>query len=348
MIEIDQLIFAGIKENIFSEIEILFSKNDTILFHKGYSKSPFPKKGQVYDLASLTKPVATASSILLLNEKNELSLDDTLEKFFPELRNDPKKNLTLSQLLTHRSGLPAWKDLYSPNLDKDVALDGLLNISLENSPDTKMVYSCIGYLFLGEIVRRVSKMSLNAFSKKNIFEPAGMKDTTFNPLHSMNIVPTADCPLRKKRLKGVVHDENAFVFDREGGNAGLFSSAKDLHKFSKILLNNGVAEKERIFCSKSIDLMLNNQQPILSLPQRSFGWDINPENATYRSCGNLMPVGSIGHLGFAGTSIWLSPIDKIIIIILSNRVYYSREEKLKEMSIFRPKLHTLLLSKSTF
>lgn len=344
MIKIDQCISTALNNKLFSEVEVLYSKKNKILFHKAYREGGSQILGRVYDLASLTKPIATASSILLLEEKKELALSDRLQTFFPELASDPKKNLTIEQLLTHRSGLPAWKDLYSPAFQMDEALQKLFSVPLAYETDRKLVYSCLGYLFLGELIRRITGDTLTQFTKENVFLPSGMEQTCFNPIDAKNIVPTAHCRLRKKRLQGIVHDENAYAFRGEGGNAGLFSTALDLYKFSQVLLSGGCSTNTRIFTEKSVNRMLLNQVSEFNLPQRTFGWDINPERAEYRSCGKFFPVGAIGHLGFTGTSMWVSPQEESTIIILSNRVFYHREKTLKSMSVFRPELHNLLLS----
>lgn len=343
---IDQLISNALKQKIFPDIEVLYAKGNSIIFNKAYAWKNFAaipaERGKIFDLASLTKPVATAASILFLIEKKVLSPDDTLGLFYSELKDDPKKEIRISQLLTHRSGLPAWSDLFSPSFSYNEGLKRLMGLPLEYQPDSKVVYSCMGYLLLGEIVRRVSGMSLHDFTQKYIFKPLGMHDTSFHPLSRKNVIPTAICPLRKARLKGTVHDENAYAFNMEGGNAGLFGTTTDLLKFCTAMTVDPIENKKNIFTQEVIYQMTTNQNPP-HLPARSYGWDINPKEAQYRSCGQFMPVGSIGHLGFTGTSIWTNKQKKITVIILSNRVYYSREEKLKDMALFRPKLHDLLL-----
>ncbi|MCP4297823.1 MAG: serine hydrolase, partial [Proteobacteria bacterium] len=255
-----------------------------------------------------------------------------------------KEMISIHHLLTHTSGLPAWSDLFSPDFDRKQGLYKLLNIPLEHPVGSRMVYSCLDFLLLGEIVRRLSGGSLADYCAENIFKPLELKNTGFNPsVADQRIIETDDCPHRKKRLRGTVHDENAFLFGGEGGNAGLFSTAEEVHKLCGLIFKKGRAGNHQVISEQSINLLLKNHNNG-DLTPHSLGWDYNPKRAFYRSCGNLMPVGSLGHLGFTGTSLWIQPDSGISIIILTNRIYYGRDHKMEEMRKLRPELHNLLYS----
>ncbi|MGA1538029.1 MAG: serine hydrolase domain-containing protein, partial [bacterium] len=181
----------------------------------------------------------------------------------------------------------------------------------------------------------------------SISEPLSLENTLFSPAkHWKNlsgIAPTQYCPWRKRLLRGVVHDENCYFFGEEAGNAGLFSTALDLHRFCCMLLNEGSLDGVTILSPSSVQQMLSNQnQPPLST--RGLGWDFKDVVPGYWSCGFLFPPGAVGHTGFTGTSIWFDPLNQWIAIVLTNRVHLSRDGNLAAMHQFRPRLHNLLLS----
>ena len=194
------------------------------------------------------------------------------------------------------------------------------------------------------MVRRLSGMTLDTFCRRHIFEPLGLESFRFSPdWKKLNIIPTAYCPIRNRWLHGEVHDENAALFDGEGGNAGLFGTASDIHRYCLMLLNGGNLEGQKVLSERMIEIQFQNQNSATLTP-RTFGWDWNPESADYKSCGDRMPTGSIGHLGFTGTSLWLDRQSQIIVIILTNRLRISREGNLEQMRAFRPMIHDKLLS----
>ncbi len=338
------------KDGLFTGIEILSAKERQIAFHHSFGKidslpeSPTLQNGSLFDLASLTKPLATAAAIGHLCDRSMLKLKDRAAGIIPEFQGTEKSDITISQLLTHSAGFSDWIALYEPRFDRNTAWEKLIHAPLAYPPGSSVIYSCLGFIVLAEIVRRVSGRSLDQYCQSELYLPLGLKNLMFNPdTRRADIVPTAYCPLRKKQLRGIVHDENAFAFGGEGGNAGLFGTALDIHTYCVMLLSSGKINGKRIFSDTTAEGFLNSQNPP-SLPARTYGWDVNDGSETNMSCGSLMPVGSIGHLGFTGTSIWMDPVSKIIIILLSNRVNLSREDTIPLMRIFRPEMHSLLLS----
>ncbi len=347
---IRQLVDQSFASRLFPGLEILAAKGDSIRYHQifgrfeGTPQSPKLERNSLFDLASLTKPLATTSAILHLVESDLLDLEERVSILIPEFRRQGTEKITVRHLLTHTSGLPAWSALYEPEFDKTSGWDKLFNTELQSPPETEMVYSCLGFILLGEIVRRVSKLSLSEYCREFIFSPLGLRNPVFNHDQSrQDLVPTAYCPFRKKMLRGIVHDENAYLFDGEGGNAGLFGTATDIFRFCRMLLCGGVLNNVRIFTPETTRLMFRNHNPV-PISARALGWDYNASTAKYMSCGDRMPRGSVGHLGFTGTSLWLDPDSKIVVIILSNRVYFSREKSIPLMQSFRPKMHGLILS----
>ncbi|MCG8336392.1 MAG: beta-lactamase family protein [Proteobacteria bacterium] len=349
---IDDLVNSALERKVFPCLEILVGRGERVEYHEVYGR-PDPdepekrlKKKSLFDLASLTKPLATALAVLHLVHNRQLALDDYLHKFFPEFSQDKKKLVTIRHLLSHTSGLPDWIALFEPNFNTDEGWQKLLQIQLSHEPDHKMEYSCLGYIILGELVRLVSGTSLNDYCRSQIFKPLHLDHLLFNPLSETalpDIIPTGYCPIRNTNLKGRVHDENAALFYGEGGNSGLFGTASDIHILSSMLLSESDTDLHDIIPRRLLKEMFRNQnQP--SLSPRSIGWDFKSGKADYWSCSQKMPEGSIGHLGFTGTSLWMDPSSKLIIILLSNRVLVSREGNIPQMREFRPQMHELLLS----
>lgn len=350
--QLNVLIEEQIAKNVFPGIEIFFAIGEETCLHQTWGAievgngSSKLQANTIFDIASITKPLATATTVMILQERGLLDLEEPAATFIPELRKEETAQVTLRQLLTHTSGLPAWEGLYQQN-DKITAWEQLIKIPLQYPTGKNVIYSCLGYLILGEVIRRVTGQKFADFYHENIAVPLKMNNTSFSPWKSVSdlsqIAPTQYCPFRKKLLRGIVHDENSFVFDEEGGNAGLFSTVTDLFRFCKMVLNGGELDGVRVLSKYSIQTMMNNHNPKDMLP-RGLGWEKKESGFGYWSCGTLFPDGAIGHNGFTGTSLWLDPVSQIIVIVLTNRVHISREANLEKMRIFRPRLHNLLLS----
>ncbi|MDH4225482.1 MAG: beta-lactamase family protein, partial [Deltaproteobacteria bacterium] len=334
-LELDQLMESALRQRIFPGLELLVAKEDEPLLHQTWGRleispeSPDLAPGTLWDIASITKPVATATSMMILLEKGILSLEDKVAETFPEFDTEDKKGITLRHLLTHTSGLPAWVDLYQESTGQGEALQKLLHTPLKTPTGTAMIYSDLNFLLLGEMVRRGSGQSLSEFFHQNVAHPLLLNHTLFNPLDSgwdqTPVAPTQYCPFRKQLLRGVVHDENAYIFGGEGGNAGLFSTALDLARFARMIQEGGSLDGVRVLSSVTVELMISNQNPPRLAP-RGLGWDMKGEGFGYMSCGDLMPPGTVGHTGFTGTSLWMDPHSGLTIIALSNRVHISREK----------------------
>ena len=350
--DLETLMEVGLRRRIFPGLELLVAKGEEVAIHETWGHREIGPEaepltpGCLSDIASLTKPVATATALVVMAERGQLSLEDKVVDFLPEFDAPEKHGITLRHLLTHNSGLPPWIDLYSEGVSRAEAVQRLMHVPLQHPTGTAMVYGDPNYMILAEVLRRVTGESLAEYCHRNIFHPLRMTHTAFNPLAEgweIPIIPTQYCPFRKKLLRGVVHDENAFVLGGEGGNAGLFATSQDLLRFARMVINGGELDGVRVLSRAGMAMMIRNHNP-RKLPPRGLGWDIKGEGFGYMSCGGLMPRGAIGHTGFTGTSLWIEPESGLTIVVLSNRVHIPRDKNQAEMIRFRPRLHNLIVA----
>ncbi len=270
-----------------------------------------------YDLASLTKVVSTLPSLLRLVSEGTLSLDDRVGKFFSNagwFQTPSLADVTVEQLLTHTSGLPAWKPLFATVSERRTAVANVLQTGLEHPPNT-FVYSDLGFILLGAIIERVSGLRQDAFAEKYIFKPLGMNDTCYGPSRPDNVAATEDCGWRGRVLEGVVHDENAFVMDGVAGHAGLFGTAHDLARYAQAWLSRDARLGAEPVLRAAVEEHVNGQV------RRGLGWQLAGENS---SAGDLASRTAFGHTGFTGTSLWLDPQQGWFAVLLSNRVHPTR------------------------
>lgn len=346
---VDELFDNAIKEKIFSGAVLLFWKDGEILLEKSYGKFSYEEDSTpisnetIFDLASLTKVVATTTVAMICFDRNLFNLDDKVVSFIPEFGVNNKENITIKNLLVHNSGLPAWKKFYGRGLNESSILDEIYNSELEYEPGTQMVYSDLGIITLGKIIEKVSGLTLDEFCRKEIFKSLGMNLTFYNPNDSLKkyCAPTEiDNNWRNKLLQGEVHDETAAMLNGVAGHAGLFSTANDLSKFMTMIMNKGSFNKKKIINKKTIEMFTKKQSDQSS---RALGWDTKSEKGS--SAGNLFSKNSFGHTGFTGTSIWADPERNLFVVFLTNRVYPSRENT--KIISFRPLLHNAVIKSIT-
>ncbi len=277
------------------------------------------KEDTIFDIASLTKVVATTTAVMQLVEKGKLRLEDPVARYWPEFGANGKGDITVRELLTHYSGL-------RPDLGPGPEVSGydrtIKMIAAEKPvapPGTRFMYSDINFEALGELVRRISDEPLDAYCRRHIFGPLGMRNTAFNPPRSWQsrIAPTER--RRGRMLRGEVQDPTACKMGGVAGHAGLFSCGDDLALFARMLLNSGTLKGVRILSPLSVGKMTSPQSPPGKTVLRGLGWDIDSPFSSSR--GELYPVGSYGHTGFTGTSLWIDPVSGTFIIILTNRVH---------------------------
>ncbi len=292
-------------------------------YHKAFGKravvptDEMMTEDTLFDAASLTKVVACTPAVMLLVERGQLGLEDRVAKYLPEFTRGGKEEVTIRQLITHVSGLRPDISLKPDWTGYDEAIRLSCAEKLATKPGEKLVYSDTGPILLGEIVRRVSGKPLDQFLQVELYGPLGMKDTGFNPPKEKlaRIAPTEvgnGVPVR-----GVVHDPRARRMGGVAGHAGLFVTASDLARYAKMLLNLGELDGVRIFKPETVKLMTSVQTPPNVTGRRGIGWDIDSSYSGPR--GELFPLGSYGHTGWTGTSIWIDPFSKTFVIFLSNR-----------------------------
>ncbi|MGC8863878.1 MAG: serine hydrolase domain-containing protein [Armatimonadota bacterium] len=300
--------------------------------HTDFEQTTAVDENTIYDLASVTKPVAMASSMLILCQEGRVHLGEPVTDFFPGRSLPHLKNVTVRHLLTHTSGLPPWKDMYSRGQSRDEVIDELLMIPLDHEPGTHYAYSCLGYIMLSLILEAVVGERLDEFARKRIFEPLGMSSTSFNPDSPPGrpIAATDHCPMRKRKLVGEVHDGNAYALGGVSGNAGLFSTASDLAKFCRAILPAACpggrvstrseapsTSQARVFSPTSVAKMFANAIPE-SLGGQTIGWFTYPNDML--CAGDLASRRAIAHSGFTGTAVVIDPEYDLFAILLTNRV----------------------------
>jgi uncharacterized protein YbbC (DUF1343 family)/CubicO group peptidase (beta-lactamase class C family) len=269
----------------------------------------------IFDLASLTKCIATATSVMKLLEDGRIRLSDSVATYLPEFAQNGKKDITIRDLLTHYSGLPPDLDLKSTWSGREAAYQMAMREKPANPPGSQFVYSDINFETLGFLVEKITGEPLNEYASGNIFKPLGMKDTRFLPPREWTprIAPT-QFDEQGHMLRGTVHDPTARRMGGVAGHAGLFSTADDLALFAEDFLSGFT-----VLSRSAVDKMSSPQQPPNGTVLRGLGWDIDSPFSTNR--GELLPVGSFGHTGFTGTSLWIDPVTDTYIVLLTNAVH---------------------------
>ena len=320
---------AGIRDSAFPGAVAVVGTKDSIFVSVSagqldWHSSPATSMTTLWDMASLTKVVALTSSMMLLTESGQVDLNAPVQRYVPEFTGRGKETVTVRHLLTHSSGLPAWRPLYKEAEDPAAAMALAIATPLDTMPGIRMVYSDLGAIILGEIVKRVSGQQFDAFARERVFVPLGMRESMFRPPESLRerIAPTEVDPWRQRHLRGEVHDENAFALGGISAHAGLFSTATDLVRLARMYLGGGTIDGRRFVSTATIDRFTSVQDSTLS--HRALGWET--PNGT-NSAGRLMSKRSFGHTGFTGTSFWVDRDRGIFVILLSNRVNPTREHR---------------------
>jgi uncharacterized protein YbbC (DUF1343 family)/CubicO group peptidase (beta-lactamase class C family) len=338
---IDEAVNEAIEKKEMPGAVVLVARRGGVVWRKAYgSRAVVPQReamtaDTIFDLASLTKIVATATSVMILVERGKIRLEDSVSRYIPELKGEGRERITIERLLTHTSGYGPDFDLSEQWSGYDEMLKRLYVEPLRNAPGSRFLYSDINFITLGEVVRRISGQTLDEFARRNIYEPLGMRDTGFRPRAELlpRVAPTEN--VRGMRsylggagiqggegdriLRGEVHDPTANRMGGVAGHAGLFSTADDLAIFCQMILNGGEYGGVRILSPLAVAEMTRPRQVSEDGGARGLGWDINTSFSSNR--GDLFPVGSFGHTGFTGTSIWIDPASETFVVFLSNRVH---------------------------
>jgi uncharacterized protein YbbC (DUF1343 family) len=284
----------------------------------------------IFDAASLTKVIATTPAIMRLFEQGQIRLNDPVTKYLPEFQGG-HSDITIRNLMTHFSGLRPDLDLKPAWSGYDTGVQRALIDKPAGPPGVRFVYSDINFILLAEIVHRLSGKMLNEYARENVFEPLGMHETTFLPPASLRprIAPTEINPVTGQPLRGEVHDDTARYMGGVTGNAGVFTTAGDLAKFAQMMLDAGQVNSDggqgngvRLFSAATVQKFTSPQSPADQPILRGLGWDIDSPYSSNR--GELFPIGSYGHTGYTGTSMWIDPFSHSYVIILTNAVHPHR------------------------
>ena len=374
--QIDSIVQKGIDEHVFPGCQIIAVKDNKTVFSKSFGYQTYDHKKPIdadviYDIASVTKSAATTLAVMKLYDEGKIKLDDKIGKYLPYLKGSNKVNLTLAELLTHTSGLPAFIPFY-----KSIASDGkwdnnvlskvktpVFNIEIaanvylnENYPDEirkkiaecklgskEYEYSDLGFVMLKDMVEIITGMPLDRYLDEQFYKPMGLKNTCFNPLQnnipSDRIAPTEnDKNFRIQVLKGYVHDQTAALFGGVSGNAGLFSNTNDLAVIFQMLMDKGVYNGKQYFSKQTVNLFTSTYI-LHGCKRRALGFD----TPSYDKKSSVLPVfagmKTFGHQGYTGTVVWCDPDSKLIYIFLSNRVYPDSEPNKLAKSKIRLTVH---------
>ena len=356
---IDETCAAGVAAGAFPGAVVLAGHSEGVLCHRAYGhRTLVPSRlpmtpDTVFDLSSLTKPIATATAMMLLVRDGRVGLDDPVKTVIPEFGAGAKAAVTFRHLLNHTSGLPAWKPYHECvvhaggggparlSAGRGRILRQVHEEPLAAGPGEKCCYSDLGFILLGEIIERLSGRPLDRFCHDEIFAAMGLRSTFFVDLDPCPearfhhpIAATEDCPWRRKILHGEVHDDNAFAMGGVAGHAGLFSSAPDVHRFIRFLGRCRQGAEPDFLPAALVRGFLEAER---TLPGQThvLGWDTPSPGAS--SSGRRFSARTVGHLGFTGTSIWWDLERDVHVVFLTNRVHPSRDNPgIRE---FRPLVH---------
>jgi CubicO group peptidase (beta-lactamase class C family) len=311
---------------------ILVGRRGAVVWRKAYGMAEIepdqrPMRADTpFDLASLTKVVATTMAVMILLERGEFRLDQPVAYYLPTFSDKGKGDITLRQLLLHESGLPAWRDFSETCSDSGDVIAEICAVEPKYAPGVRYLYSDLNMIILGEVVRRVDGRRLDEFCREEIFEPLGMTYSTFNPTGDFAASAAATTRTEGRAdvpdgamLIGRVHDANAAVMGGVAGHAGLFSTADDLAVFAQMLLNGGVYGDTRILSPVTVARMTEEHLRVNSTVRRGLGWDLHSEE--FCTAGDLLSASAYGHTGFTGTSLWMDPENDLFVVLLAHRLH---------------------------
>jgi uncharacterized protein YbbC (DUF1343 family) len=325
---IDEAIAAEIMKKQLPGAVVLVGRQGKVVWRHAYGNRTLEPQTEpmtpdtIFDLASLTKVVATATSVMILVERGQIRLGDPVARYIPEFAEMGKRNITVEQLMTHRSGFPPDNDIKDYEQGPARAFENIWHLAPISEAGSRFIYSDVNYIVLAELIRRVSGKPLDEFSAENIFRPLGMKDTAFKLAARLQprIAPT------EKRedhwMRGEVHDPRAYLLGGVAGHAGLFSTADDLAIYCQMILGHGQYRGARVLSPMGVTRMTEARASGGNASDgnaRGLGWDVMTGYSSNR--GDLFPLGSFGHTGFTGTSIWIDPASETFVVFLSNRVH---------------------------
>jgi CubicO group peptidase (beta-lactamase class C family) len=366
--EVEQAFAQAIENEVIPGATLVVRRGADVAYERAFGfRSLVPERSPmrletVFDLSSLTKPLATTITVMMLVRDNKLRLDDRVTRFFHNFGTHGKGQATFRHLLAHCSGLAAWRPFYqrvgeierggkvnfmASQGAKEFVYEEIHRDKPEAPAASRMIYSDLNFMLLGELVEQISGVALNRFCRDKIFRPLGLRSTDFidislvrtrrlEPVPEM-FAPTSVCTLRKRMLVGEVDDENAFAMGGVAGHAGLFASAREVDRVVRELLEAFAGRSD--FLPQRIVRDFWKRDQTVDGSTWALGWD--SPSTEYSSSGHHFSPAAVGHLGFTGTSVWIEPEKQIAITLLTNRVHPRRDNQ--SIRDFRPKIHDLIM-----
>jgi serine-type D-Ala-D-Ala carboxypeptidase len=366
--EVEQAFAQAIENEVIPGATLVVRRGADVAYERAFGfRSLVPERSPmrletVFDLSSLTKPLATTITVMMLVRDNKLRLDDRVTRFFHNFGTHGKGQATFRHLLAHCSGLAAWRPFYqrvgeierggkvnfmASQGAKEFVYEEIHRDKPEAPTASRMIYSDLNFMLLGELVEQISGVALNRFCRDKIFRPLGLRSTDFidislvrtrrlEPVPEM-FAPTSVCTLRKRMLVGEVDDENAFAMGGVAGHAGLFASAREVDRVVRELLEAFAGRSD--FLPQRIVRDFWKRDQTVDGSTWALGWD--SPSTEYSSSGHHFSPAAVGHLGFTGTSVWIEPEKQIAITLLTNRVHPRRDNQ--SIRDFRPKIHDLIM-----
>ena len=324
---IDRVVQRGIEAGGYPGASLVVGRKGYSVWQRGFGTLDWTRKSRVtadesiYDLASLTKVVATTTALMVLYDQGKVELDAPVSRYLPDFSGGLKNQVTVRHLLTHRAGLSAGRELWRIANTPADARAAVIASPINCTPGACYEYSDLGADLLGFIAEEVSGENLDAFLQKTVFRKIGMTDTRYRLADAdmFRTAPTEIAPPRGYPLRGEVHDENAFALGGGAGHAGLFSTAADLSVFAQMMLDGGVANGVRVIADSTVQLFTRR-----AAGHRALGWDTCAGGA---GCGQFMSERAFGHTGFTGTSLWIDPDRQMFVVLLTNRVHAARARR---------------------
>ena len=326
---IDRVVQRGIDAGGYPGAAVVVGRKGFSVWSKGFGALDWTSKGlpvsadqSIYDLASLTKVIATTTAIMVLYDEGKVSLDAPVSRYIPSFSGGLKDQVLVKHLLEHRAGLPAGNELWRHSSSPAEARASVLNSKIGCPPGVCYEYSDLGADILGFVAEAASGEPLDQFLAEKVYGPLGMNDTKFKPSanDAFRTAPTEIAPPRGYPLRGEVHDENAYALGGVAGHAGLFSTANDLSVFAQMLLENGQYNGVRVIADSTVQLFTHRTEK----GTRALGWDTCDGNG---GCGQYLSARAFGHTGFTGTSIWIDPDRQMFVILLTNRVHAAKAKR---------------------
>lgn len=319
-------------------------KDDEVIFQEAVGNRIDFKQEQepmafdtIFDLASLTKVVATLPAALKLIDEGVLALNDPVSYYIPEFAQQGKQDIRLLHLLTHTAGLKAFYNFFEDDLTKEDIYQQIYQDKLYYEMNTKVVYSDLGFMLLSRIIEVATGQPFNDYVQQNIFAPLEMNHTAFNPKFPVERYAATEFSEKLNTYKlGVVHDENTESVGGISGHAGLFSTIADLGNYTSMIQNNGLYKGNKILSASGIQLSQQNFTPFAD-DYRGLGWQL--KRSSFTTCGDYFSDKAYGHTGFTGTSIWFDPEINLNVIILTNRVHYGRDAEIMRL---RARVHNIV------